>query len=509
MYIYLINKGNIYLKYAIMEVTPPKTINPELFNDYRIRDGLLDEVFRPSKDADKAYKKLLALFSLYSSKEYGILNEYAKKSFLMRGITFTTYSNNPKGNERIFPFDLFPRVLPTSEWSIIEKGLIQRNKALNLFLYDIYHDKKILKDKIIPSDLVFSCGNLNKYMDNFTPPGGIYNHISGTDVIKHNDGNYYVLEDNVRCPSGVSYVLANRETMKKTVSNIFSQFNISSVADYPEALLETMQSVRPMQQDNAVSVLLTPGIYNSAFYEHSFIAQSMGIELVEGRDLYVDNDYVYMHTVYGARKVDVIYRRLDDEYLDPLVFRPDSALGVPGLMSAYRKGNVALLNAVGTGIADDKAVYTYVPEIIKYYLGEDPILKNVPTYRCDVKSDMLFVDENMANLVVKPVDQSGGYGILIGSQATKEEIALQKEKIKANPRGFIAQPIMSLSVHSTYIEGANEFQPRHVDLRTFTLLGKDKEYVLKGGLSRVALKEGCLIVNSSQGGGSKDTWVIE
>jgi len=492
-----------------MKDTLSDTVISNLFSDYPIKEGLLDEVFKPSKDANKHYQKLLALFSLYSSKEFGILNEYAKKSFLIRGITFTTYSNNPKGNERIFPFDLFPRVLPASEWGLIESGLIQRNKALNLFLHDIYHEKKILKDRIIPADLIFSCPNLNRYMDDFTPPGGIYNHISGTDVIKHNDGSYYILEDNIRCPSGVSYVLANRETMKKTISNIFSQFNVSSVADYPEALLETMQAVRPYNQDEPVCVLLTPGIYNSAYYEHSFLAQGMGIELVEGRDLYVDNDFVYMHTVYGARKVDVIYRRVDDEYLDPLVFKPESALGVPGLMSAYRKGNVTLLNAVGTGIADDKAVYTYVPQIIKYYLGEDPILNNVPTFRCDVKAEMKYVEENMKNLVVKPVDQSGGYGILIGSQASSEEIDIQKAKIKANPRGFIAQPIMSLSVHSTYIEGENEFQPRHVDLRTFTLLGKDKEYVLKGGLSRVALKNGSLIVNSSQGGGSKDTWVVE
>lgn len=490
--------------------TPPLEIKiPKFFSDYTVKEELLDEVFKHGTASNKHYEKLLALLSLYSYDEFGVLNDYAKKSFLVRGITFTTYSNNPKGNERIFPFDLFPRIIAPEEWTMIEKGLIQRNRALNLFLYDIYHDKKILKNRIIPSELIFSCENLNKYMDDFVPPGGIYNHISGTDVIKHNDGKYYILEDNIRCPSGVSYVLANRETMKKTISNIFAQFKVSSVADYPEALLEMMHDVRPNKVDAPVCVLLTPGIYNSAYYEHSFLAQSMGIELVEGRDLFVENDFVYMHTVYGARKVDVIYRRVDDEYIDPLVFRPESALGVPGLMSAYHKGNVTLLNAIGTGIADDKAVYTYVPDIIRYYLGEDPILSNVPTFRCDVKSELKYIEENMRNLVVKPVDQSGGYGILIGSQATTEELELQKAKIKANPRGYIAQPIMSLSVHSTYIEGSNDFQPRHVDLRTFTLLGKNKEFVLKGGLSRVALKNGSLIVNSSQGGGSKDTWVIE
>ncbi len=492
-----------------MNPYPIEIMTSELFRSYYKNDGLLDEVFRPSEGADKLYEKLLLLFSVYSSEEFGILNDYAKRSFLASGITFTTYSNNPKGNERIFPFDLFPRIIPDYEWKFIEKGLIQRNKAINLFLYDVYHDKKVLKDKKIPVDLIISCGNLNKYMDDFNPPGNIYNHISGTDIIKHNDGNYYVLEDNIRCPSGVSYVLANREAMKKTISKIFAQFKIASVTDYPDALLETMQSVRPNDSEEIVSVLLTPGMYNSAYYEHSFLAQSMGIELVEGRDLYVENDFVYMHTIYGARKVNVIYRRIDDEYLDPLVFRHDSALGVPGLINSYLKNNVTLLNAIGTGIADDKAVYVYVPEMIKYYLGEDPILNNVVTYRCDIQSELNYVEENMSNLVVKPVDQSGGYGIFIGSQATKDEMELQKAKIRSNPRGFIAQPIMSLSVHSTFIEGQNEFQPRHVDLRTFTLLGKNKEYVLKGGLSRVALKKGSLIVNSSQGGGSKDTWVIE
>lgn len=492
-----------------MSTSPHFLAESELFHDYTMREGMLDEVFDPGIDSNVYYQKLLALFSVYTTEEFSILNDYAKKSFLMRGITFTTYSNNPKGNERIFPFDLFPRVIPASEWNIIEKGLIQRNRAINLFLHDIYHEKFIIKNKIIPADLIFSCGNLNKYMEGLNPPGGVYNHISGTDIIRHSDGKYYILEDNVRCPSGVSYVLANRETMKKTISNIFSQFQVSSVAGYPEALLETMQDVAPKYQDSPVCVLLTPGIYNSAYYEHSFLAQSMGIELVEGRDLFVENDFVYMHTVYGNRKVDVIYRRVDDEYLDPLVFRPESSLGVPGLMSAYRKGNVSLLNAVGTGIADDKAVYAYIPEVIKYYLGEDPILNNVPTYRCDVASERKYVEENMCNLVVKPVDQSGGYGILIGSQATKEDIEQQKAKIAHYPRGYIAQPIMNLSLHSTFIEGSNKFQPRHIDLRTFTLLGKDREYVLKGGLSRVALKNGSLIVNSSQGGGSKDTWVIE
>jgi uncharacterized circularly permuted ATP-grasp superfamily protein len=354
-----------------------------------------------------------------------------------------------------------------------------------------------------------SSKNLLNIMQNFTPPGDIYNHICGTDLIKHKDGKYYVLEDNVRCPSGVSYVLANREAMKKTLSRIFKMLRIKTVVDYPEHLLNALQSVCPNNVDNPVCVVLTPGVYNSAYYEHSFLAQSMGIDLVEGRDMFVDNDFLYMHTVYGPQKVDVLYRRVDDDFLDPVVFNPDSVLGVPGLMGVYRKGNVSIINAPGAGVADDKAVYSYIPEIIKYYLNEDPILQNVPTYRCSVKKERDYVLQNIENLVVKPVDESGGYGIFIGQYATNEEIEAQKKIVKKTPRKYIAQPIMSLSLHSTYIESEEKFEPRHVDLRTYTLLGKNTQYVLQGGLSRVALKKGSLIVNSSQGGGSKDTWVLE
>jgi uncharacterized circularly permuted ATP-grasp superfamily protein len=481
----------------------------ELFTDYFFKENTFDEVFKTNSPANTYYNRLLSLITSYSAEEFIILNEYAKKSFVSRGVTFATYSDNPKGNERIFPFDLFPRIIPQAEWDVLEKGLKQRNRAINMFIHDLYHDSKILRDKVVPVDLILSCSNFNRYMKNFSPPGGVYNHISGTDIIKHNDGSYYVLEDNVRCPSGVSYVLANREAMKKTISSVFSNFNIFPVSDYPEALQELMQSVKCDKVDNPNCVVLTPGAYNSAYYEHSFLAQSMGIELVEGRDLFAENDFIYKRTVYGAKRVDVIYRRIDDDFIDPLVFRPDSALGVPGLMSAYRKGNVSLINAPGTGVADDKAVYAYIPDIVKYYLDEEPILKNVPTYRCDVKQEMDYVLEHIAELVVKPVDQSGGYGIFIGNQATKAEIEEQKKIITANPRGYIAQPTMSLSVHSTFIDGQNKFEPRHIDLRTYTLLGPDKEFVLKGGLSRVALKKGSLIVNSSQGGGSKDTWVME
>jgi uncharacterized circularly permuted ATP-grasp superfamily protein len=470
-----------------------------LFSDYPQNGKMFDEVFSSPGPAS---------FGSFSASEYQVMNEYAKRSFLNQGITFATYNQNPKGIERIFPFDLFPRIIHQSDWEVLERGLIQRNLAINLFLDDLYHEKKILKDKVVPKELIFSSFQMLKEMNGFNPPGGIYSHISGTDLIRHSDGNFYVLEDNIRCPSGVSYVLANREAMKKTLSHLFKQFNVYQTNDYPAALLEMLQSVRPAGVDEPVCVVLTPGMYNSAYYEHSVLAHKMGIELVEGRDLFVDQDFVYMNTIYGPERVDIIYRRIDDAFLDPMVFNKDSVLGVPGLVSAYRKGNVTLVNAPGTGVADDKAVYAYIPDVINYYLGESPILNNVPTYRCDVESDLSYVMEHITELVVKPVDQSGGYGIFIGSFHSKDDISKQKELIRGNPRKYIAQPIMNLSVHSTYIENKEKFEPRHIDLRTFTLLGKDYQYVLKGGLSRVALKEGSLIVNSSQGGGSKDTWVI-
>lgn len=479
------------------------------FTNYTKMEGMYDEVFSSKGVVKNYYQELISNFDSINNIEFQMINDSAKNSFLNQGITFATYNENARGVERIFPFDLFPRIIHQSEWDIIEKGLIQRGHAINLFLHDLYHNKKILKDKIIPSELIFSSVHMLKEMNGFTPPGGSYCHVSGTDLIRHSDGNYYILEDNLRCPSGVSYVLANREAMKRTLSQVFKRFNVSTIIDYPSALLKMLHSVRPSGVDEPVCVVLTPGMYNSAYYEHSALAQKMGVELVEGRDLYIDQDFVYMHTIEGPVKVDVIYRRIDDSFLDPLVFNPNSALGVPGLMSAYRKGNVTLVNAPGTGVADDKAVYTFIPDVIKYYLGEDPILNNVPTYRCNVKSEADYVLNNMEKLVVKPVDQSGGYGVFIGSKESQENIAEQKELIKNNPRGYIAQPIMNLSTHSTYIEDEKNFEPRHLDLRTFSLIGDKEEYVLKGGLSRVALKKGSLIVNSSQGGGSKDTWIVK
>lgn len=479
------------------------------FAAYEIKENLHDEVFDHGGGVKKYYQKVLNQFNRFSNQDLKKLNDFARHSFFNQGVTFAVYSDNLKGVERIFPFDLFPRIIPNHEWEKLEKGVIQRNLAINMFLHDIYHDKKILKDRVVPAELIFSSNFYLKEMMNVNPPGGIYTHISGTDLIKHNDGEYYVLEDNLRCPSGVSYVLSNREAMKRTLSKVFLNYKILPVQDYPDQLLSCIQSVAPEGVYNPTCVVLTPGMYNSAYYEHSFLAQSMGIQLAEGRDLYVDKNYVYMRTLHGPRRVDVIYRRVDDEFMDPLCFRADSVLGIPGLMGCYLEGNVSIVNAPGTGAADDKAVYTYIPDIIRYYLSEEPILKNVQTFRCEVEEDYKYVLDNMEKLVVKPVDESGGYGIFIGNKADKEEIDKFKNLIKANRRKYIAQPIMSLSVHSTFIEESKFFEPRHIDLRTFCLIGKDKQFVLKGGLSRVALKKGSLIVNSSQGGGSKDTWVLE
>lgn len=479
-----------------------------IFSLYKRSPELYDEVFNKNGKIKPIYKKLFKLYDGHTIADFINQNEKAKASFFNQGITFQVYSNQI-AQEKIFPFDLFPRIIDAKEWEIIESGAIQRCKALNLFLWDIYHDKKILKDKIVPLDLLSGSTSYLHQMMDFDPPGGIYNHISGTDLIRHSDGHYYVLEDNIRCPSGVSYVISNRVALKRALFGVFNHYSAYTVSNYSENLLDLLETVKPRGVDNPKCVVITPGMFNSAYYEHSFLAKSMGVQLVEGRDLFVDNDFVYMKTINGPVKVDIIYRRIDDEYLDPLEFKSDSTLGVPGLLMAYKKGNVCLANAPGTGVADDKAVYTYMPEIIEYYLGEKPILKNVKTYKCSKPDELKFVLENIENLVVKPVDESGGYGISIGNQLSKKQIKEVQQQLLANPRKYIAQPILSLSVHPTFIENENTFEQRHIDLRTFTVLGKEKEFVLKGGLTRVALKKGNLIVNSSQGGGSKDTWVIK
>ena len=420
------------------------------------------------------------------------------------GVTFTVYGED-EGTERIFPFDIIPRVIESHEWEVIERGLKQRIYALNLFIDDVYNDRKILKDGIVPEDILMSSKVYRPQCVGFRPPRGIWSHITGTDLVRNGDGAYYVLEDNLRSPSGVSYVLENREVLKRTFPKLFEDLRIRPVDNYPNMLRETLSFVAPNGVHAPNVVLLTPGIYNSAYFEHSYLAQQMGIELVEGSDLVVSDGYVFMKTTRGLQKVDVIYRRIDDDFLDPLTFRPDSLLGVPGIMDVYKAGNVALVNAIGTGIADDKIIYAYVPEIIKYYTGEEPILPNVPTYVCSREKDMSYVLENLKDLVVKPANESGGYGILIGPKSTKAMREKFRKLILSDPRNYIAQPTLSLS--RVPVLAGERFEGRHVDFRPYILYGEDI-YVMPGGLTRVALKKGSLVVNSSQGGGSKDTWVL-
>jgi uncharacterized circularly permuted ATP-grasp superfamily protein len=425
---------------------------------------------------------------------------------MSQGITFTVYSEN-EGIERIFPFDIIPRIITGAEWDHIEKGIKQRLTALNLFLKDIYNEQQIVKDGIIPADLIASCPHFTREVFGIQVPFDIYVHIAGIDLIRGDDGTFYILEDNLRTPSGVSYMLENREVTKRIFPNLLGDSNVRMVNNYPLLLHDNLIAYAPKQIANPTVVLLTPGMYNSAYFEHTFLARQMGIQLVEGRDLLVNDHKVYMKTTAGLRQVDVIYRRIDDEFLDPLVFRPDSALGVPGLISAYRKGNVAIVNALGNGVADDKAVYAYVPAMIKYYLNEEIILPNIPTYHMNNVEERNYVFENMHKMVVKETNQSGGYGMVMGNSATDEAIKKAKENILANPRNFIAQPIIQLSTVPCLIDG--KLQPRHVDLRPYALCGPNGINIVPGGLTRVALREGSLVVNSSQGGGSKDTWVVD
>lgn len=479
----------------------------DILEKYIIPENCLDEVLN-EHSVKPDYKKIYEFMSSFTAEQFKEFSDIVKLSFLNQGITYQVY-NKDEANEHIFPFDLFPRIINHKEWDKLEKGVLQRNRAMNLFLQDVYNEKNVFKDKIVPEDMIYSSPHYCKEMENFVPPGGIYCHISGTDIIKNNDGKYYVLEDNLRSPSGVSYVLKNREALINTVRAAFKTANVDAVRHYPMELLSVLQSVSNESKQEPVIVVLTPGMYNSAYFEHAFLAQQMGVELVEGRDLYTEKNRVYLKTTDGPIQVDVVYRRIDDEYLDPEVFKEDSLLGVSGIIEAYKAGNVTIVNAPGTGIADDKAIYDYVPKLIKYYLDEEPILSNVQTYICADPSDLDYVLDNIATLVIKPVDESGGYGIKIGSNLSKAEIEATKKEIKKNPRKYVAQPILSLSTHSTFIEETDQFEPRHIDLRVYCLLGKEKSHVLKGGLTRVALKRGSLIVNSSQGGGSKDTWVLK
>jgi uncharacterized circularly permuted ATP-grasp superfamily protein len=430
----------------------------------------------------------------------------AELLFRRIGITFAVYGE-AESTERLIPFDVIPRILAAKEWSLLERGLKQRTRAINMFLRDIYHSRDILRAGLIPDDLIFQNPVFRPEMNGQDVPHDIYVHIAGIDIVRVDPENFYVLEDNARTPSGVSYMLENREIMMRLFPDLFARHRIAPVENYPDELLATLRSIAPQSASSEpTAALLTPGVYNSAFFEHSFLADKLGVELVEGRDLLVKNDEVFMRTTEGLKRVDVIYRRLDDDFLDPLTFRPDSALGVPGLMSAYMAGNVTLANAVGTGISDDKAIYSYMPEIVRFYIGEEPILQNVPTWRCREPKDLSYVLDHLAELVVKEVHGSGGYGMLIGPAASKAEIETFRAKLKTAPEGFIAQPTLALSTCPTCT--AKGLAPRHVDLRPFVLTGKDRVAIVPGGLTRVALKEGSLVVNSSQGGGTKDTWVL-
>jgi uncharacterized circularly permuted ATP-grasp superfamily protein len=477
--------------------------NP-LLSSYPEQPQVWDEMFRAGAVRPE-YQAFVAALENLAGSEMTRKDELAKKLFMSQGITFTVYSSG-EGIEKIFPFDVIPRIISNSEWLRIEAGIKQRLKALNIFLKDIYHQQFILKDGVVPAALVYSCPQFLREMVNVQVPHDVYTHIAGVDLIRDHDGEFYVLEDNLRTPSGVSYMLENRSITYRIFPDLLPKSNVLPVKDYPNLLYHNLQALADRQTSDPTVVLLSPGIYNSAYFEHSTLARLMGIQLVEGRDLIVHNHFVYMKTTKGLEKVDVIYRRVDDEFLDPLAFRPDSALGVPGLYWAYRKGNVAIANAMGNGVADDKAVYCYVPDMIRYYLNEEPILKNVPTYQLENAEHRELVFKDMDKMVIKRTNESGGYGMLIGSAATEAEMADFRQAILGDPRSFIAQPIISLSSTPCYIDG--KLQPRRIDLRPFALCGPSGIDIVPGGLTRVALREGSLIVNSSQGGGSKDTWVL-
>src|SRR6195256_3558398 len=476
----------------------------DFFSDYQVGD-FFDEMFASPGVARPHYNKLFERFKEMERDEFERKRELAASTFLSQGVTFTVY-NDDQGTEPIFPFDLVPRIMPAEEWELIERGLVQRITALNLFLHDIYHTQNILRDGVIPKQIVWEAAHFRPEFMHFDVPRNIYIHICGTDLIRDQDGTYLVLEDNARCPSGVSYVIENRETMKRTFPSLLAQYRVRPVEDYSQELLNVLRYIAPGGKSEPTVVLLTPGVYNSAYFEHSFLARSMGIEIVEGRDLIAQGGKVFMRTTKGLKPVDVIYRRINDDFLDPLVFRKDSGLGVPGLVEAYRDGNVSLANSIGTGIADDKAVYHFVPKMIRYYLSEDPILPNVPTYLAAVKEDLSYILDHIPELVIKAVNESGGYGMLIGPQATKAECERFREKVRKNPRNYIAQPVVPLSRAPAFCD--DSMQGRHVDLRPFILYG-EKVTIIPGGLTRVALRAGSLVVNSSQGGGSKDTWVLE
>jgi uncharacterized circularly permuted ATP-grasp superfamily protein len=471
--------------------------------DYTV-NGFFDEMLSEKNDVRKHYQKFQQRFASLTPEEFDRKRRAVDLAFLRQGITFNVYGD-AQGTERIFPFDLFPRIIPSSEWEQIEAGLVQRITALNLFLHDIYHDQQILKEGVIPPFYVLSARHFRREFMNFPVPKNIYMHICGTDLIRDNHGKYMVLEDNGRCPSGVSYLLENRRAMKRAFPNVFESVGVRPVDTYPAELLEVLRHIAPDGAGEVTVVLLTPGTHNSAYFEHSYLARQMGINIVEGRDLVVRDTRVFMRTTKGLQPVHVIYRRIDDDFLDPTVFRHDSVLGVPGLINAYRAGNVSLANSIGTGVADDKVMYYFVPKIIKFYLDQEPILDNVPTYLASEEKDRKYILDHLEELVVKAANESGGYGMLMGPKASRAEIEEFRGRIEADPRNYIAQPMISLSQHPTFCDG--KLEGRHIDLRPFILYG-EKTTIVPGGLTRVALRKGSLVVNSSQGGGSKDTWVL-
>ncbi len=471
--------------------------NPAFFNEMHAPDGSV----RP------AYIQLAHWLNTVPKDVLEYRRKEAEFIFRRIGITFAVYGD-AASTERLIPFDIIPRIITAGEWKKLARGLEQRVKALNAYLNDVYHKREILRAGIVPEDLVYGNPVFRPEMNGMNVPHNVYVNIAGVDVVRVDPDNFYVLEDNARIPSGVSYMLENREIMLRLFPELFIDHPVAPVENYADELLATLKSVAPITSSGEPNVvLMTPGIYNSAYYEHSFLADKLGVELVEGRDMFVKGDMLYMRTTEGPKRVDVIYRRVDDDFIDPLVFRNDSMLGVPGLMSVYQAGNVTLANAIGTGIVDDKAVYSYMPDIIKFYLGEEPILKNVDTWRCREPDHLKYVLENIEQLVVKEVHGSGGYGMLIGPAADKKTIENFAAKVKNDPHGFIAQPTLSLSACPTFTDAG--IAPRHVDLRPFVLTGRDRVRIVPGGLTRVALKEGSLVVNSSQGGGTKDTWVLD
>jgi len=478
---------------------------------YPAVEGWFDGCLHARGATREHYRRLLGHLERLGPEGVGQLHHDAQVSRLNQGITFTVYSD-ATGTERIFPFDLVPRLVSTHEWAPVEAGIAQRLRAVNLFLDDLYGDQKILRDGVVPTELVVGSGSFCREMHGLEVPGGVWVHVAGVDLIQDEHGRFLALEDNLRVPSGVSYVLENRRVTSRVMPELLHGIGVRSVDHYPQLLLDALRGLAP--SEDATVAVLTPGVYNSAYFEHSFLAAEMGVELVEGQDLVVTGDVLYMKTTDGLRRVDVLYRRIDDDFLDPLVFRPDSQLGVAGLMNAYRAGNVVLANAPGTGIVDDKAMYAYLPRIIRYYLGEEPTLPQVPTYLCREPDDRAFVLEHLGELVLKPTDGSGGYGILVGPHASRAEIDEARAALQANPEGFVAQPVQRLATLPVWLpdgrEGGAGLEARHVDLRPFAVTDADgRTHVLPGGLTRVALPRGSLVVNSSQGGGSKDTWVVD